>query len=89
MDVRGVVLPSPTCITKEEFDAWASKRIVEYRGCRVPGRSSGTVCQLIFGVFVGGGFKVTKGYETLYEGSSFAEAQDAYNAAAVSAKKII
>jgi hypothetical protein len=76
-------------ITKDEFDAWAKNRIVEYRGCRVPGRSRGTFSQLIFGVFVGGGFKVTRGYETLYEGDSFAAAQDAYNSAAVSAIKVI
>ena len=67
-------------IEKGAFEAWAKDKFIEYASCSVPYRQ-GMTQRLVFGVFVGGGFKVTQGHETLYDGGSFSAAQDAFNAA--------
>ncbi len=67
-------------IEKTAFDAWATTKLVEYVSCNVPYRK-GMTQRLVFGAFVGGGYKVTCGYETLYEGASFSEAQKAFEGA--------
>ncbi len=68
-------------IEKDAYEAWAKDKFIEYASCSVSCRT-GITQRLVFGVFIGGGFKVTRGNETLYEGGSFPAAQSEFNAAA-------
>lgn len=68
-------------IEKDAYEAWARDKYVEYAACSVPLRP-GFSQRLVFGVFLNGGYKVTRGDETLYEGGSFSAAQTEFNSAA-------
>ncbi|WP_425953032.1 hypothetical protein [Ralstonia pseudosolanacearum] len=68
-------------IDKQSFEEWAAEKAVEFSSTTVAGRRPGTRDRLVFYVIVAGGFKVTKGYETLYTGPSFDVAADHFNAA--------
>lgn len=71
-------------IVKGDFEEWSKNKLVEYASISVPHvKRTGVVSRLIFGVFVGGGYKVTLGHETLYEGGSFSEAQGAFHGAQI------
>lgn len=43
-------------IEKDAYEALANDKLIEYASCSVPYRA-GMVQRLVFGVFVGGGFK--------------------------------
>lgn len=69
-------------IVKSDFEEWSSNKLVEYASISIPhAKRKGVTSRLIFGVFVGGGYKVTLGYETIYEGGSFTAAQGAFHEA--------
>ena len=69
----------PIKIDKSEFEAWAKDTPVMYASCSV---SRGEFNALLrFWAFVdGGGYKVTFGNKTLYEGGSFSTAAAEFNA---------
>ncbi len=67
-------------IEKSAYEAWAKDKFIEYASRSVQHRP-GINKRLVFGVFVGGGFKVTSGHDVLYEGGSFSAAQAEFNAA--------
>lgn len=71
-------------IVKGDFEEWSKNKLVEYASISVPhAKRKGVMSRLIFGVFVGGGYKVTLGNETIYEGGSFAAAQGAFHEAQI------
>jgi hypothetical protein len=69
-------------IVKGDFEEWSKNKLVEYASISIPhAKQKGVTSRLIFGVFIGGGYKVTLGYDTIYEGGSFSEAQGAFHQA--------
>lgn len=68
-------------IEKDAYESWAKDKLIEYASCSVPSHSVGRIHRLVFGVFIGGGFRVTRGDEILYDGGSFSTAQSEFNAA--------
>lgn len=67
-------------IEKDAYESWAKDKLIEYASCSIPSLYHGQD-RLVFGVFIGGGFRVTRGEEILYEGGSFSAAQSEFNAA--------
>lgn len=69
-------------IVKSEFEDWGKNKLIEYASKSIESASrQGIMHRLIFGVYVGGGYKVTLGSETMYEGDSFTAAEEAFHSA--------
>jgi hypothetical protein len=66
-------------ITMEGMNEWLGTHFVTFKQTSVATRRPGVMARLIFMRSMGGAFKVTCGYDTLYEGMDFIEAQKAYN----------
>ena len=65
-------------VTKNPYEQWARDHFVRYASTTVKGRG-GFMHNLVFGVFVAGGYMVMHGLDVLYEGPSFDAAAEAYN----------
>lgn len=76
---KGEMMKKPQ-IEKDAYEAWAKNKFIEYASCSIPMRP-GFTQRLVFGMFVGG-YLVTLGDKTLYEGGSFSAAQTIFNSEA-------
>ena len=67
-------------ISIEAYNEWVADHFVTFMQTSISNpRRPGVMSRLIFARSMGGFFKVTLGYTTLYEGTDFAEAQKSYN----------
>ena len=65
-------------VSKEDFDAWAKEKFVEYASTTIAARRNIRV-RLVLSANLVGCFRVTKGSKILYEGDLFVAAQTYYN----------
>jgi hypothetical protein len=68
-----------TQITQEAYSKWTEENFIVFATTSVETRRSGVMARLIFNATPSGKFKVTCGYDTLYEGDDFEAASTAYN----------
>ncbi|MCP2091698.1 UNVERIFIED_ORG: hypothetical protein J2Y81_007804 [Paraburkholderia sediminicola] len=69
-------------VNRQVFESWARDKAIEYTATTVDGPRPDVRARLVSLAFVGGGYKIAKGGDTLYVGDSFEDAATTFNQAA-------